>query len=279
MIHVGFISTLGRLRDIDRDQVASLAESIKEVGLLNPITVYHREIIRNGQPCQGFGLIAGAHRLEACKSLGWQEVPAVVVDLDEHHRVIAECDENLCGSKLTAAEQAIFTAKRKAAYLALHPETEHGRNQHAGVAKSATPSFADDQSQKTGVAARTVRQNAERGEKVSPAALALLKGTNLDKGTYLDKLKSMEPEEQVRKVSEDLKPQKRQQSDTQKAAKIDADVKARAATEVAEMIAEHVPGEWWDAAKANLYASGAKNIADALSNIIGQSVMDGRYNS
>ena len=62
-----------------------------------------------------------------------------------------------------------------------------------------------------------------------------------------------------------------------KASRIDADVKDRAANEVANMIAEHVPGEWWDAIKSNLYAAGASNIANALTNITGQSIMDRRY--
>ena len=206
MISVGFISTLGRLREIDRKQVEALAESIKEVGLLNPITVYEREIIRNGQPTEGYGLVAGAHRLEACKALGWSEVPATVVDLSDDERIIAECDENLCGSKLTAAEQAMFTAKRKEAYLRMHPETAHGvAGGKATVANSATVSFADDQSEKTGTAARTVRQNAERGEKITTAALAMVKGTDLDTGVFLDKLKKIKPDNQVEYVDKALR--------------------------------------------------------------------------
>jgi ParB-like chromosome segregation protein Spo0J len=59
--------------------------------------------------------------------------------------------------------------------------------------------------------------------------------------------------------------------------KIDSDVKARAAKEVADMLAEHVPGEWWDALKANLYAAGAANIANEFTNATGQSLMDRRY--
>lgn len=59
--------------------------------------------------------------------------------------------------------------------------------------------------------------------------------------------------------------------------KIDADVKERAAKEVAEIIAEYVPGEWWDAVKANLYAAGASNIANELTNATGQSIMDRRH--
>lgn len=282
MIQVGFISTLGRLRDTDPRQVAALAESIKEVGLLNPITVYRREIIRHGQKVDGYGLIAGAHRLEACKSLGWSEVPVLVADLGDQERIIAECDENLCGSKLSAADVAMFTAKRKEAYIALHPETEHGGDRVSDqVAKSATCSFADDTANKTGQSARKVRSDAERGEKVTPAALAMVRGTKLDTGVYLDKLKAIGPDSQCEKVQRDLDalamPKPKQSSQVHSLSKIDADVKSRAATEVAEIIAEHIPGECWDAVKANLYSAGARNIADALTNITGSSIMDRRF--
>ncbi len=59
----------------------------------------------------------------------------------------------------------LFTAARKRAYEALHPETRHGGDRVSNqVAKSATWSFADDQAAKTGAAARTVRLDAARGE-------------------------------------------------------------------------------------------------------------------
>lgn len=202
MIHVGFISTTGRMRETDASQVASLADSISEVGLLNPITVYSREIIRNGQATEGYGLVAGAHRLEACKSLGWQEVPAIVLDLDDDDLIIAECDENLCGSKLTASEHASFTAKRKDAYLRKHPETGHGK---ASPNKECNlHSFDRDQAEKTGVDSSTVRRNADRGEKVTPAALAMVKGTKLDTGQFLDKLKKVKPENQCDYIQREL---------------------------------------------------------------------------
>ena len=67
--------------------------------------------------------------------------------------VIAECDENLCGTKLTAAERALFTRRRKEAHEALHPETKGG---HAGAAAkwdaSDKLSFASDPASKTGQA-------------------------------------------------------------------------------------------------------------------------------
>lgn len=208
MIHVGFISSLGRIRSADPAQVAALAESIKEVGLLNPITVCAAKIIRNGQEVDGYSLIAGLHRLEACKRLGWQEVPAVIVDLGEQQRIIAECDENLCSSKLTPSEVALFTAKRKAAYETLHPETVNGAvgNGREKVRQlgEATPRFTADTAAKTGKSERNIQREAERGEKVSLAAMAMIKGTSLDTGRYLDSIKGLSPEQQVAKIKRDI---------------------------------------------------------------------------
>jgi hypothetical protein len=48
----------------------SLADSIAEVGLLHPIVVTSEGL-----------LIAGWRRLEACRKLGWTEIPVTVADL------------------------------------------------------------------------------------------------------------------------------------------------------------------------------------------------------
>ena len=89
-VRVGHISTLDRIRKADPKQVAAIAASIKEVGLLNPITVTHARVFFNGQEVDGYQLVAGLHRLEACKSIGWGEVDAQVLDLDEQRRIIAD---------------------------------------------------------------------------------------------------------------------------------------------------------------------------------------------
>lgn len=270
---------MGRIRQADAKQVSALSESIKEVGLLNPIAVVPSRIYFNGQQIDGYQLIAGLHRLEACKRLGWAEVPVVILDLDEQHRIIAECDENLCGPSLSASEEAEFVRRRKMAYEALHPETKNGvigaTARHA-PAKLADASFTADTAAKTGQSERKVQRAAERGEKVCPAAMDLIRGTRLDTGVYLDQIKKLEPEDQVARIKSDLAPKAQKPVDMSSVnmSKIDADVKARAAREVAEIIAENVPSEGWDGVKANLYAAGAKNIADALTNITGQSIMD-----
>ena len=50
-------------REAQPEHIQELAGSIRELGLLNPITV--------GQDCT---LIAGLHRLEAAKLLSWTEI-------------------------------------------------------------------------------------------------------------------------------------------------------------------------------------------------------------
>lgn len=267
-----------RLRDISEATVTALVNSIGDVGLLNPITVYPRKLFRGGNQVEGYGLVAGLHRKTAYERLGLVEIEANVVDLSDLECQIAECDENLVSNQLSASDRARFTKRRKDAYEALHPETKHGANQHTrGDANIAPPNFAEDQAVKTGVSERLVQLNAERGEKVCGKALDLVHGTKLDTGVYLDKLKVLSDDDQVAKVKSDLAALRvvtKPSPDTVKRNKVDADVKARAAKEVAEIIAEHVPGEWWDAVKSNLYAAGAANIAHELTNITGQSIMD-----
>ena len=203
-IPIDQITTFDRVRQASRPQVDALVASIREVGLLNPITVAPTD--------GGFALVAGMHRLEACRVLGMTAVPAITLDLDANQRIIAECDENLCAPTLTASERAEFTRRRKAAYEALHPETRADApkgNQYASRQvgdKQPAPRFTADTAASTGQSERVVQRDAERGEKVSDDALGMIKGTRLDTGKYLDSIKNLAPEDQVAKVEADLAP-------------------------------------------------------------------------
>lgn len=206
LVPIDMIESGQRLRGVSEATVEALVNSIADVGLLSPITVYPRSLYRSGAKVDGYGLVAGLHRLTACQRLGLVEIEANVVELSDLERQIAECDENLCGPQLTPADRARFTRRRKEAYEALHPETRHGTNQHTrGDAEFASPNFAADQAAKTGVSERLVQLNAERGEKVTPEALELIRGTDLDTGRFLDTLKSISRDEQVKTVREQLR--------------------------------------------------------------------------
>lgn len=79
----------------DLGDLSPLAESMKEVGQLNPVIV-------NSE----WKLIAGQRRLEAAKLLGWTELEAIHVDSfdDAALAIKAERDENTCRKDFEPSE-------------------------------------------------------------------------------------------------------------------------------------------------------------------------------
>jgi hypothetical protein len=194
-----------RLRTLNARQVAALKDSIETTVLLNPITVYLLPKAPEEGSRQTYGLIAGAHRLEACRSLGWHEIAVHVVEIGELQRQIAECDENLCGSKLSAAERAKLTAQRKEAYEALHPETRNGaagngRKKLRQIGEATR--FTSDTAARTGKSERSVQRDAERGSAIDPEILEAVRHTNLDKGRVLDALAATPRDDQAAMLAE-----------------------------------------------------------------------------
>lgn len=196
-----------RLRDISEATVTALVNSIGDVGLLNPITVYPRKLFRGGNQVDGYGLVAGLHRKTAYERLGLVEIEANVVDLSDLECQIAECDENLVSNQLSASDRARFTKRRKDAYEALHPETKNGVNQHSSLRQVGEPSadrFTADTAAKTGQSERSIQRDAERGAKIAGTVLDLIKGTPLDTASYLDALKAMPVGEQIKAARQHL---------------------------------------------------------------------------
>lgn len=187
-----------RIREVSPTHVAALVASIKSVGLLHPITVRPHSVLNCGRVVDGFKLVSGLHRLEALREMGETNIPVQILGLNELEAIVAECDENLCGTSLTTAERALFTRRRKEAYEALHPETKAGQAQAVGmnaavgnnVAAKSAATFTADASKKTGQSERTIRLDAERGESIPEPILKEIAGTDLDKGVVLDRLKN-----------------------------------------------------------------------------------------
>lgn len=192
------ISRRADARAINADAVTGLVDSIGTVGLINPIRVRVAG--------EGWEVIAGAHRLEACKALGLVDIECDVVDDDDLHAELAMIDENLCRAELTPSDRASQTARRKAIYIELNPATANGVNQHSSLRQVGEPSerFTADTAKATGQSERTVQRDAERGEKILPEVMEMIRGTKLDTGTYLDKLKKIPGSEQYRAASRDL---------------------------------------------------------------------------
>ena len=199
-----------RLRGLNEKQVARLVESIRKIGLLNPITVWEMPGAEGNMVEPDYGIVAGAHRLEACKRLDHTEIAAIVVDLSDLKRQLAEVDENLAGSTLTKAERALFTKHRKDIYEALHPETRHGaigggHDQSRKLCDSAKAErFTGDTAARTSRSERAVQLDATRGENIAEDVLEAVKGTDFDLGTNLDALAKL-PVEQQQAVAEHVR--------------------------------------------------------------------------
>src|SRR5664280_3048524 len=83
----------------DLGDLRALADSIAEVGLLHPVVV-----TSSGR------LIAGQRRLQACRQLGWTEIPMTVVDLLQAARGAAHENfvrKDLLPSEIVALKRAI----------------------------------------------------------------------------------------------------------------------------------------------------------------------------
>ena len=126
LIQISEININAGRREADQESVQELADSISKVGLLNPITVD-----------QEHTLIAGLHRLEAAKSLGWTEIECTVSSLEGLLAELAEVDENVVRRGLSAVEYSDLLLRRKEIYETLYPEVRHGGDRKSEKIKIA----------------------------------------------------------------------------------------------------------------------------------------------
>lgn len=85
-------------RDFPEDALAELSESLRTSGLLQPIVV---------RPANGhYEIIAGERRWRAAERLGWQEIPAVVREVDDRTLLALALVENLQRDGLSPMDEA-----------------------------------------------------------------------------------------------------------------------------------------------------------------------------
>lgn len=87
-------------KDFDEAAIASLAESIREHGLIQPILV---RPMNNGMTYQ---IVAGERRWRACRMLGLDEVPVIIRELDDFETSQIALIENVQRSDLNPVEEA-----------------------------------------------------------------------------------------------------------------------------------------------------------------------------
>ncbi|MBT9373202.1 MT-A70 family methyltransferase [Rhizobium sp. CSW-27] len=205
-----------RLRYFDQAKVDAIKASIREIGLKTPITL--RVIPAGADGTDQLALVAGMHRLEAMRQLGEEWIAAFVIEGDALDAELWEIDENLCRAELTAGDRALFTARRKEIYLLRHPETGQGGDRrskrHPVVLNDPSRAFAVATAEATGRDRRTIERDASRGEKITEMALHRLRGTRLDSGAFLDRLKQIDPDKQILYVDAALAEEKQKAAHT-----------------------------------------------------------------
>lgn len=92
-----------RHRALSTDGLERLAQSMREIGLRQPISVrVVDEMELHGELTSGVPvLVAGRHRLAAAKSLGWEKIDCIEVDDDQVKAEMWEIAENLHRCDLT----------------------------------------------------------------------------------------------------------------------------------------------------------------------------------
>lgn len=179
-------------RELDKSHVHELAESIRELGLLNPITIDQENV-----------LIAGLHRIEAVKALGWTEITCTISSLEGLQAELAEIDENIVRSDLSVLDYGEMLLRRKEIYEQIHPETRHGGDRKSEEIKAKkirldpAKSFVQDTAQKLKVVPRTVELQVQTAKNLTPETKEIIRDSNtkITKKTAL-KLSRMDAEQQ-----------------------------------------------------------------------------------
>ncbi len=181
-----------RRREAIAEKVKALAQSMAEIGLLNPVTVDRAHT-----------LIAGLHRLEAAKLLDWTEIECTICNLNSLQAELAEIDENFIRSDLSSMEYGDLLLRRKEIYETLHPKTRHGGDRKSDKIKSpnwrldSEKSFVDDTAEKLGVGARTIQRQLQIAKNIVPEVKEILRDASSQiTQRETEKLSRLEPEQQ-----------------------------------------------------------------------------------
>jgi len=86
----------------DAGDLQRLTESVREMGVLNPLLV--RFLPDSGK----YGIISGQRRYQAASAAGLSELPCIEKDVDDAEAIEIALTENLHHKELTSSEQAIW---------------------------------------------------------------------------------------------------------------------------------------------------------------------------
>ncbi len=200
------ITVPDRLRALNQSKVDELAESMDAIGQQQPITVWLDD---PDDAAQTLYLVAGAHRLAAAIKLGWDEINVILTeDMTEIDRQLWEIDENLMRAELSPTERGEHITRRAEIWNAIPEVGGATCATHDASGRKKTPQqergFAAETAAATGLSKATINRDLARTEGIIQELRDQIKGTHLDKGTYLDSIKGMELDAQREQVMADL---------------------------------------------------------------------------
>ena len=203
---VDVIDVVKRLRPIDNETVARLAESIRAIGLRTPITVryFADRKSADGTTHDSYVLVAGAHRLAAVKSLGWEKIDCIVVGDDAIDAELWEIAENLHRAELTVLERDTQVARWIELRTAKQIEADNASQvaTHKHKKRGQQPGGVNAASRELGIS----KDDAHRAIKVaslSDEAKQAARDAGLDdnRTALLEVAKETTPEAQVARVA------------------------------------------------------------------------------
>jgi len=187
-----------RIRLLNQAYVEAIASSMAERGQMQPILV-----CKDGDL---YRIVAGEHRFEGAKLLGWTKIDCSVLDGEatDDELELYEIDENLFRNELSAVERDISLARRKELYETLYPETKNGGDRKSAGRKSEGQnvhliSFSKDAARKTGLNRRTIDRSVARIRALAPEVLAALKGSPIgENASEIEALSKLPHEDQIK---------------------------------------------------------------------------------
>lgn len=178
-----------RKRTLKPEYVIQLAESIHEIGLLNPITLSSDN-----------KLLSGLHRLEAVKLLGIEYIEChVVVSGGILYEELIEIDENLIRNDLTILEQGQQLNRRDEILKALGQRAGIGDNQYSkGGELNSLPKTTAEIAKESGISERTAQHYKQIDKGIDDSVKDMIRDTDIadNKTDLLALAKEKNPEKQ-----------------------------------------------------------------------------------
>jgi len=177
-----------RKRKLNNDKVRDLAESMKLIGQLEPIMITSDNV-----------LLAGWHRVEAAKLLGWEEIKAELFEGNELERELVEIDENLMRNDLTVLEQGEHLARRQELVgFSRGGDRKSDEFQKPTVGLRSTKEIARD----AGISEASMKNRMQAARNIAPEVKDAIRDTEIaNSTTQLLELARLSPDKQIEVIN------------------------------------------------------------------------------